>query len=90
MAHLGMTKFVELLPPQVRTAVGLFMHKKTFRTHPFFSRLGNKRILSEIGQRFCPMFYNSGSYLYRQGDDINTFKVVTKGIGAFVMPLYEN
>ena len=66
------------------------MHKKTFKMHPFFRQLGDKRMLSAIGQRFRPIFFNSGQYLHRQGDDIDTLKVVTKGIGAFVIPSQEN
>jgi hypothetical protein len=90
MAMVGLADFVETLPPQLKIAVALFMHKKTFTTHPFFKELGNQRLLSFIGSRFRPQFFNTGQYLYRQGDEITTFKVVTKGVAAFVNPRYLN
>jgi hypothetical protein len=90
MAVIGLNDFVEHLPPQIRIAVALFMHKRIFRTHPFFRQLGDKRLLSLIGQRFRPICFTTGQYIYRQGDEITTFKVATKGIGAFVMPRYDN
>ena len=49
MAVIGLNDFVEHLPPQIRIAVALFMHKRTFRNHPFFRQLGDKRLLSLIG-----------------------------------------
>ena len=59
-------------------------------THPFFRGLKNERLLAFFGQNFRPKYYESGVYLYRQGDNIMNFDIVTKGVGAFVQPRYHN
>ena len=47
-------------------------------------------MLSFIGQSFRPKFYQTGEFVYRQGDEIASFEIVRRGIGAFVQPKYHN
>jgi CRP-like cAMP-binding protein len=49
----------------------------------------SKRMLAFIGSRFRPWFNHAGTYLYRQGDEINSFFIVISGIAAFVTPKYR-
>jgi len=84
----SLANFVENLPPQLRIAASIHIYQKTFTTHPFFKGLGNRRILAFFGERFRPKFYQTGDYLYRQGDDITNFQIATKGLAAFVKPRY--
>ena len=90
MASGRLAAFIDDLPPQLRIAVSIFIYQKTFETHPFFYNIGNERLLAFLGQNFKPRFYESGRYLYHQGDVIGEFEIVTKGIGAFVQPRYHN
>ena len=66
------------------------IHTKTFETHPFFRSLGNRRLLTFIGQCFKQAYYEAGDYIYRQGDEISQFRIITKGIATFVNPRYHN
>ena len=52
MAVAGLNDFVESLPITLRIACVMSIHRKTFRMHPFFKGLGNRRLLAFIGQRF--------------------------------------
>lgn len=67
----------------------MHIHKKTFETDPFFKRLSH-RMLSFVGQRLRPLYAQTGTCLYRQGDDITTYKILTRGLAAFVHPDYHN
>jgi hypothetical protein len=49
MAVAGLVKFVESLPPQLRIAVSIHVYRKVFTTHPFFSDMKSKRLLSYLG-----------------------------------------
>jgi hypothetical protein len=68
----GMEEFIDDLPPHLRMAVQIAIHKRTFKFHPLFARMQlNKRLLGWIGSRFRPWFNHAGTFLYKQGDDIN-------------------
>ena len=54
MASVGLETFIEQLPFDQRVSVAYIIHKDTFVSHPFFRGLGNRRLLSFIGQRFKP------------------------------------
>jgi hypothetical protein len=86
----GIDEFMYHLPPTLRTAVSVSMHRKTFLTDPFFKELGDSRMLSFVGQRLRPQFFQTGQFLYRQADQIKTFKIFTKGMAAFVHPRFSN
>ena len=86
----GLATFVESLPQSLRIAVVMSIHTKTFKTHPFFKSLNNRRLLTFIGQNFKQAYYEAGSFIYKQGDEITEFRVCTKGIAAFVNPRYHN
>ena len=47
-------------------------------------------MLTFIGNRLKPAFYLTQAYIYRQGDEINTFKFVIEGMAALVQPRYNN
>ena len=89
MAPSGLANFIDGLPPQLRNAVYVHIYQSTFDTHPFF-QIGNERMLAFFAQNLKPRFYVAGQYLYREGDAIANFDVVTKGAGAFVAPRYHN
>ena len=87
---IGLDVFIDTLPPHLQMAVTLAIHEKIFHVHPMFKRLKNKRLLASIGQRFRPWFNHAGTFLYRQGDEINTLIVVISGLATFVAPAYKN
>ena len=90
MCMEGIDEFMQQLPPTLRMAVSVSIHRKTFLTDPFFKELGDSRMLSFVGQRLRPQFFQTGEYLYRQADEILTFKIFTKGMAAFIHPRFEN
>ena len=90
VASHGLADFVQTLPPQLRIAVSIHIYRTTFQKHPFFLNLRSKRMLAYIGQSFHPCYYQTGQYLYKIGDEITCFSIVTKGIAAFVQPRYHN
>ena len=49
MAMRGLNEFIEDLPPQLKTAVAVQIHKPTFTNDPYFKRLANNRMLSFVG-----------------------------------------
>jgi hypothetical protein len=57
MAVVGLEEFIYQLPETLRISVTYNMHKDVFTNHPFFSNIGNRRLLSFIGQRFRPQFF---------------------------------
>ena len=87
---VGLDAFIEGLPPHLKMAVTLAIHQKTFAVHPLFKKLNNKRLLAFIGQRFKPWFNHAGTFIYRQGDEINSLIIVISGLAAFVAPKYRN
>jgi hypothetical protein len=62
---VGLDTFIENLPPHLRMAVTLAIHNKTFKKHPIFKQLRDKRLLAFIGSRFRPYFNHAGTFLYR-------------------------
>jgi hypothetical protein len=46
---VGLDVFIDALPPHLKMAVSLAIHKKIFQIHPMFKRLKNKRLLALIG-----------------------------------------
>lgn len=49
MAMEGIDEFIQELPPSLRMAVSVNIHRKTFTTDPFFKELGDSRMLSFVG-----------------------------------------
>jgi hypothetical protein len=82
----GLDQFVQSLPPHLKMSVTLAINRKTFRRHPFLNQIKNKRMLAFMGSRFHPYYNHANSTIYRQGDEINSLIIVTKGMAAFVMP----
>ena len=62
---VGLDTFISSLPPHLKQAITLAMHNRTFKQHPLFKRMGNKRLLAFIASRLRPNFNSTGSYLYR-------------------------
>ena len=60
------------------------IYSKTFMNHVAFRELQNRRLLSYIGQNFYPTAYESGACIYKQGDEIQTLMITTRGLAAFV------
>lgn len=52
--------------------------------------LGNRRLLTFIGRSFYPCAYESGGTIYRQGDEIQSLMIASKGIASFVHQSYGN
>ena len=51
---VGMENFLESLPPHLSQAVTLAIHNNTFKQHPTFRKLNNKRLLAYIGNHLRP------------------------------------
>jgi hypothetical protein len=43
-------------------------------------------MLAFMGSRFHPYYNHAGTTVYRQGDEISSLIIVTRGMAAFVMP----
>jgi hypothetical protein len=86
----GLDQFIQSLPQHLKMSVTLAVNRKTFRNHPFLSKIKNKRMLAFMGSRFHPYYNHAGTTVYRQGDEISSLIIVTKGMAAFVMPQYAN
>ena len=50
----------------------------------------NTRVLAFIGQSLRPSAFEAGQFVYKEGDEITTFKIVTDGLAVFVEPRYGN
>jgi hypothetical protein len=64
----GLENFIEELPPHLKTAVTLAIHKETFKEHPAFKSLRNKRLLTFIGTRFRPNYSHASTFIYSSGE----------------------
>ena len=62
---VGLDTFIESLPPHLNQAVTLAIHNDTFRQHPLFKKLKNKKLLAYIGSHLRPQFNSSGDLIYR-------------------------
>ena len=87
---VGLDTFIESLPPHLNQAVTLAIHNDTFRQHPLFKKLKNKKLLAYIGSHLRPQFNSSGDLIYRQGEEITSMYIVTCGLAAFVQPRQSN
>ena len=54
-------------------AIGIY--KKTFGIDPFFKGIKNRRLISFFAQRFGTKHSVFGDYLYREGDEITSYKI---------------
>jgi hypothetical protein len=70
--------------------VTLVIHQGTFKQHPLFKQLKNKRLLAYIGSRLRPQFTTYGAYVYREGEEITNFIIVTVGLAAFVQSNHKD
>jgi CRP-like cAMP-binding protein len=55
-----------------------------------FSQLGNKNFTSWISSQLKPKFIAQGHVLYEEGNQIDGFYFMTKGVAAFVKPTEGN
>lgn len=45
----GLAAFVENLPPSLQLQISIHIYRNLFKTHEFFTKIRNKRMLSFIG-----------------------------------------
>jgi hypothetical protein len=67
---IGLDEFIQDLPANLRQQVTLKIHSSTFNKHEIFKKLRNKRLLAFIGSRLRPLIYQTGTFVYKQGEDI--------------------
>ena len=66
------------------------IYSEVFDSHSAFLHLDNRRLLAFIGRCFHPSAYESGSTIYREGDELQSLMIPTSGIAAFVHQSYSN
>jgi hypothetical protein len=87
---VGLDGFVKSLPAILSQKVTIKMHKKSLGNSDLFRVIKNKRLLAHIGNRLRPQMHSPDTTIYRKGDEIQTFIVITSGIAAFIEPKKNN
>jgi hypothetical protein len=78
------------MPPHLRIAIEMTIHKKTLTKTSLFGKLQNRRLLTFISTRFKPLFCPAGIHLYNRGDPICGLHVISSGKAAMVRPRYSS
>ena len=63
------------------------LHQSVFRKLNLFTKVGNKYYITWISSQLSPQVQIPGQHIYREGDDIDNFYFMTKGLAAFILPL---
>ena len=80
----------EDLPPGIRMELMMVVHDATFKQHPFFKELGNRCFVSWISSNMKPRMSTPAERLYQEGDEIQEFYFMTKGVCAFIKEKLNN
>lgn len=76
-------RFLDGLPPIQRNELMLHFHEKEFSKFPFFHSVGDRTFTSWIAAHLRPKVYTQGQIIYTEGDEIDGFYFLTKGVVAF-------
>jgi hypothetical protein len=78
------------LPTGVKMELMMVVHDATFSQFPFFKNLGNRYFVTWISSFLKPMLTTPAHRLYSEGDEIDEFYFMTKGVAAFIKEKQNN
>ena len=62
----------------------MVVHQTQFTQFPFFTKLGNRYFVTWVSSMLKPRITMAAQRLYSEGDEIDDFYFMTKGIAAFI------
>lgn len=74
----------EDLPPGIRMELMMVVHDSTFNKHPFFKNLGSGYYVTWVSSMMKPRMSTPTQRIYSEGDEIDEFFFMTKGVATFI------
>jgi len=68
----------------------MVVHDATFNQHPFFKELGNRYFVTWVSSTMKPRMSSPAQRIYQEGDEIDEFFFMTKGVSAFIKEKQNN
>lgn len=78
------------LPIGVKMELQMVVHDATFLQFPFFKNIGNRYFITWISSVLKPRQTAPAQRLYSEGDAIDEFYFMTKGVAAFIKEKQNN
>lgn len=83
-------RFLNYLPPVQRMEMMMHFHEKEFSKYPLFKKVGDRALISWIAGNSKHKVLCQGEMVYTEGDDIELFYFMQKGIATFTFPRFDN
>lgn len=78
------------MPNGVKMELMMVVHDATFHQFPFFKNLGNRYFVTWISSMMKPRLTTPAQRIYSEGDEIDDFYFMTKGVAAFIKEKQNN